>query len=182
MPRENNILDAFSSHQIEIENAGNLRNLNCSLPSESNPEAQKELFCDAALQILKGIGEDSSREGLKKTPRRFAESIKFLTSGYETKIEDIVNGALFEETHDEMIIVRDIDIFSLCEHHLLPFIGKVHLAYIPNNRVLGLSKLARVAEMFSRRLQIQERLTRQIATALDEILQPQGVGVVIEAM
>lgn len=181
MQKDNNSFENFGSHEINLESSEKLEMLNSSLALELNTEMQQEAFSEAALQILTGIGENPKREGLQKTPKRFAESIKFLTSGYNIKIEDIVNGALFEENHDEMIIVKDIDIFSICEHHLLPFTGKVHLAYIPNNRVLGLSKLARVADMFSRRLQIQERLTKQIASALDEILKPQGVGVVIEA-
>jgi GTP cyclohydrolase I len=127
------------------------------------------------------LGEDPDREGLVRTPERVAKAMHFLTAGYEMTVEDIVGSALFEEEHENMVMVRDIELYSLCEHHMLPFFGKAHVAYIPNGRIVGLSKLPRIVEMFARRLQVQERLTDQVASAIDEVLAPRGVGVVIEA-
>ncbi len=144
-------------------------------------EEQMEQMTDAVRTLLLGVGEDPEREGLLKTPKRVAEAMRFLTSGYNQSLEEIVNGAIFDEGHNEMVLVRDITVFSLCEHHMLPFMGRAHVAYIPNQKVVGLSKLARIVEMYSRRLQVQERLTRQIAEAVQDILDPQGVAVVIEA-
>jgi GTP cyclohydrolase I len=132
-------------------------------------------------QILAAIGENPDREGLLKTPERVEAAYRFLTRGYEQTVEEVLGDALFEEGHEDMILVRDIELYSLCEHHLLPFHGRAHVAYIPNGRIVGLSKLARLVDMFARRLQVQERLTDQIADALMEALQPRGVGVVIEA-
>lgn len=140
-----------------------------------------EVMTEAVRQILDAVGEDPKREGLLKTPNRVAEAMQFLTQGYNQSLETLVNGAIFDEGHNEMVLVRDIDFFSLCEHHMLPFFGRAHVAYIPNQKVVGLSKLARIVEMYSRRLQVQERLTRQIAEAIREILEPQGVAVVMEA-
>lgn len=143
-------------------------------------EAKAEMI-EAARTLLEGVGEDPEREGLLKTPRRVAEALQFLTQGYNQSLEELVNGAIFDEGHNEMVLVRDINVFSLCEHHMLPFIGKAHVAYIPNEKVVGLSKLARIVEMYARRLQVQERLTRQVAEAIQTILDPQGVAVVLEA-
>lgn len=131
--------------------------------------------------ILEGLGEDSSREGLRDTPTRAAKAMQFLTKGYDQKLEDIVNGAIFASDNDQMVIVKDIELYSLCEHHLLPFIGKCHIAYLPNGKVLGLSKFARIVDMFARRLQIQENLTRQVAEAVQSITGAKGVAVIIES-
>ncbi|KAB8360589.1 hypothetical protein FH972_024327 [Carpinus fangiana] len=151
---------------------------------EETPEQKKmrlEKLSGAVRTMLECLGEDPEREGLHSTPMRYAKAMDFFTKGYEENLRDIVNGAVFHEDHDELVIVKDIDVFSLCEHHLVPFTGKMHIGYIPNQRVIGLSKLARIAEMFSRRLQVQERLTKQVALALSEVLKPQGVAVVMES-
>jgi GTP cyclohydrolase I len=133
-------------------------------------------------QMLKELGEDAHREGLEKTPTRVAAAMRYLTSGYAKDAHDILNDALFVEEYDEMVIVKDIDVTSLCEHHLLPFIGKCHVAYMPRKKIVGLSKIPRLVDMYARRLQVQERLTTQIANTLNEVLQPRGVAVVIEAV
>lgn len=132
-------------------------------------------------ELLIAIGEDPDREGIRRTPERVEKMLKFLTSGYHEDISTVLNSAEFKENYDEMVVVKDIELYSLCEHHILPFFGKCHIAYIPDGKIVGLSKLARVADIFSRRLQVQERLTNQIAQAIQEHLNPQGVGVVIEA-
>lgn len=132
-------------------------------------------------QILVEIGEDPNREGLIKTPKRVAEAYEFLCSGYSKNIDEVLNNAIFTEKYDEMVLVKNIDFYSLCEHHLLPFYGKVHVAYIPNGKIVGLSKIPRIVEVFARRLQVQERMTQQIADTLDKYLEPRGVGVVSEA-
>ena len=132
-------------------------------------------------ELIKIIGEDPNREGLRKTPERFEKAFKFLTSGYHQNVDHVLNGATFSVAYDEMVIVKDIDFYSLCEHHLLPFFGRAHVAYLPDKRVIGLSKIARLVNMFARRLQIQERLTNQVAEAIQEKIAPQGVGVIIQA-
>jgi GTP cyclohydrolase I len=130
--------------------------------------------------LLEEIGEDVNRDGLIRTPHRVAKAYEFLTQGYHQDVKKVVNGAIFEEKYDEMVIVKDIDFYSMCEHHLLPFYGKVHIAYVPNGKIVGLSKLPRIVDVFARRFQVQERLTQEIADTLDEILQPKGVAVVAE--
>ena len=136
---------------------------------------------DIYRELLRRYDEDPTRDGLLRTPERMEKSLKFLTKGYHENPTQILHDALFDVDYDEMVIVKDIEMFSLCEHHMLPFFGKVHVAYIPNGKVIGLSKIPRLVEVFARRLQVQERLTRQIAEAIDEAIHPQGVGVVIEA-
>ncbi|KAK5463013.1 GTP cyclohydrolase I [Exophiala xenobiotica] len=151
---------------------------------EQTPEeaqARLDKLAGAVRTIFECIGEDPEREGLRETPHRYAKALMYFTKGYEENVRELLNGAVFHEDHDELVIVKDIEVFSLCEHHMVPFTGKMHIGYIPNKRVLGLSKLARLAEMFSRRLQVQERLTKQVALAIAEVLKPQGVAVVMES-
>ncbi len=143
--------------------------------------ARQETIADLVRRMIKLVGEDPEREGLRKTPERFEKAFKFLTSGYHQNAESVLNGATFSVCYDEMVVVKDIEFFSLCEHHLLPFFGKCHVAYLPNKRVIGLSKVARLVNMFARRLQIQERLTSQVAKAIEEKISPEGVGVIVEA-
>ena len=143
--------------------------------------ARVEAMEQSFLQLLQAIGEDPNREGLLRTPTRAARAFEFLTNGYRQSLDDVVNGAIFESDASEIILVKDIELYSMCEHHLLPFIGRAHVAYIPNGKVIGLSKVARLVDVFARRLQIQENLTIQIADALMKTLHPAGVGVVVEA-
>lgn len=143
--------------------------------------AGNESIADLVRKMLLRLGEDPNREGLLKTPERFETALRFLTSGYAQDSDKILNGAMFKVCYDEMVVVKDIEVYSVCEHHLLPFFGKCHVAYLPNKKVVGLSKIARLVNMYARRLQIQERLTSQIAEAINEKLNPQGVGVIIEA-
>jgi GTP cyclohydrolase IA len=147
------------------------------LPETAEGGSIPELVCKMFVEV----GEDPNREGLQRTPERFEKAFRFLTSGYNMDAEKILNGAMFSVCYDEMVVVKDIEMYSLCEHHLLPFFGKCHVAYLPNKKVVGLSKIARLVNMYARRLQIQERLTNQIANTIQEQLNPQGVGVIIEA-
>lgn len=140
----------------------------------------QEAIEDGYRDILAFVGEDPNREGLLRTPHRVAESLKFLTSGYLQDVETLLNGAIFHEHYDDMVVVKDIEFYSLCEHHMLPFFGKAHVAYIPDGKIVGLSKIPRLVDMFARRLQVQERMTTQIAEALETALQPIGVAIVVE--
>jgi GTP cyclohydrolase IA len=150
------------------------------ITEHQSPVSEAEML-QAVRTILLGLGEDPDREGLRDTPKRVVKALKFLTAGYHQSLDELLNGAVFHENANEMVLVRDIDIFSSCEHHILPIIGRAHVAYIPNGKVIGLSKIARICEMYARRLQVQERLTAQIADALQGLLQPKGVAIVIEA-
>ena len=145
-------------------------------PKREKPDIRAEV-----KHILEAIGENPEREGLQRTPDRVHKAMHWLTCGYHQSVQDVVGKGVFEEKHDSMVLVRDIELYSLCEHHMLPFFGRAHVAYIPNGRVIGLSKLPRIVDVFARRLQVQERLTDQVADAIMEVLTPQGVGVVIEA-
>ncbi len=153
----------------------------CLMKMPETDPATMSVLTGAVSSLLQGLGEDAEREGLLKTPERVARSLRFLTRGYSQDPEEMLKNAVFTESYDEMVLVKDIDIFSMCEHHMLPFFGKAHIAYIPDGKIVGLSKLARVAEVFARRLQVQERLTQQIRDAIQQVLNPKGVGVVIEA-
>jgi GTP cyclohydrolase IA len=150
-------------------------------PGAEGPDLGWVPFPDLVREMIRRLGEDPEREGLARTPERVEASMRFLTQGYEMSPRDVIGDALFEEHHQNMVIVKDIEMYSQCEHHLLPFFGKVHIAYIPNGRIVGLSKVARLVEVFSRRLQVQERLTEEIAESLWTVIDPQGVGVVVEA-
>jgi GTP cyclohydrolase I len=152
-----------------------------SLSTKHSPTVTEAEMVQAVRTLLIGLGEDPDREGLLDTPKRVVKALQFLTKGYHESLDELLNGAVFTEDANEMVLIRDIDIFSSCEHHILPIIGRAHVAYIPNGKVIGLSKIARICEMYARRLQVQERLTLQIADALQGLLKPQGVAVVIEA-
>mgnify|MGYP001795447957 FL=1 len=151
------------------------------ISTEAKAPVSDEDMRQAVRTLLLGLGEDPDREGLRDTPKRVVKALKFLTSGYHQSLDELLNGAGFHEDANEMVLIRDIDLFSSCEHHILPILGRAHVAYIPNGKVIGLSKIARICEMYGRRLQVQERLTQQIANALQGLLQPQGVAVVVEA-
>ena len=148
---------------------------------DAKVETPQGSIAELVRKMIALVGEDPNREGLRKTPERFEKALKFLTSGYNQNLDTVLNGATFSVHYDEMVVVKDIEFFSLCEHHLLPFFGKAHVAYLPSKRVLGLSKIARLVNMYARRLQIQERMTSQIAQAVEEKISPEGVGVIIEA-
>jgi len=145
------------------------------------PKQDEESIASMMRKILSRIGEDPSREGLIRTPDRAEKALRFLTSGYQTDVQSIVNGALFNQKVDEMVVVKDIEFYSMCEHHLLPFFGTMHVAYLPKDKVIGLSKIPRIVDMFARRLQLQERLTQDVAQTIQEVLEPRGVGVICEA-
>ena len=152
-----------------------------ALKTQAKPPVSDAEMMQAVRTLLLGLGEDPDREGLRDTPKRVVKALKFLTQGYHQSLDELLNGAVFHEDANEMVLVRDIDLFSSCEHHILPILGRAHVAYIPNGKVIGLSKIARICEMYARRLQVQERLTAQIADALQGLLKPQGVAVVVEA-
>ncbi len=152
-----------------------------TISTQAKSPVSEEEMRQAVRTLLLGMGEDPDREGLRDTPQRVVKALKFLTSGYQQSLDELLNGAVFHENANEMVLVRDIDLFSSCEHHILPILGRAHVAYIPNGKVIGLSKIARICEMYARRLQVQERLTAQIADAIQGLLKPQGVAVVVEA-
>jgi GTP cyclohydrolase I len=154
---------------------------NKALVKVLEPKGQQDAIAPLVRRMLVELGEDPTREGLDKTPERTDKALRFLTSGYKTNLQEIVNGALFHVKYDEMVVVRDIEFYSLCEHHLLPFFGKIHVAYLPKDKVIGLSKIPRIVDMFARRLQVQERLTQEVAETLHKVLDPRGVAVVCQA-
>jgi len=154
---------------------------NKALLKMMNPKAEAPNLAPLVRELLARLGEDPDRQGLQQTPERVDKALKFLTSGYRTDIAKIINGALYEVKYDEVVVVKDIEFFSLCEHHMLPFFGKMHVAYLPKDKVIGLSKIPRIVDAFARRLQIQERLTQEVAQTIQEMIQPLGVGVICEA-
>ncbi|NTV01533.1 MAG: GTP cyclohydrolase I FolE [Chlorobiaceae bacterium] len=181
MKQEKTVSDTLENNRSAIRNipAGLIDE--CCDESHEHNERVIAPMSDAVVSLLEGIGEDPEREGLVKTPERVAKSLRFLTSGYRQDPEEVLMKAVFTESYDEMVLVKDIDIYSMCEHHMLPFFGKAHVAYIPDGKIVGLSKIPRVVEVFARRLQVQERLTQQIRDAIQNVLNPRGVAVVIEA-
>ena len=179
MKQEKTVSDILGSSAMKTRNLEE-----CDLGDPRGNEHDEGVLspmADAVYSLLKGIGENPEREGLLKTPERVAKSLRFLTRGYRQDPEQLLKTAVFTESYDEMVLVKDIDIYSMCEHHMLPFFGKAHVAYIPDGKIVGLSKIPRVVEVFARRLQVQERLTQQIRDAIQNVLCPRGVGVVIEA-
>ena len=181
MKQEKMPSDILESKPLQSDRGSCYDDDDCPLDiTESDPLLLAGLS-GAVTAMLEGIGENPQREGLLKTPERIAKSLRFLTKGYRQDPEELLKKAVFTEAYDEMVLVRDIDLFSMCEHHMLPFFGKAHVAYIPDGKIVGLSKLARVVEVFARRLQVQERLTQQIRDAIQNVLNPKGVAVVIEA-
>lgn len=165
---------------IHLENTLNREFLDAA-QRQKQPSVTEAEMIQAVRTLLIGLGENPDREGLRDTPKRVVKALQFLTKGYRESLDELLNGAIFNENVDEMVLVRDIDLFSSCEHHILPILGRAHIAYIPDGKVIGLSKVARICEMYARRLQVQERLTAQIADALQGLLKPKGVAVVIEA-
>jgi GTP cyclohydrolase I len=176
LPARNEALEELTPEQrLELESTP------CSKGAAENEPDSNPVLRALYTTLIEEIGEDPNRVGLRRTPHRVAKAMEYLTSGYTMNIEKVLNGAVFEERTDEMVVVRDIDFYSMCEHHLLPFFGRAHIAYIPNGKVVGLSKLPRIVDIFARRLQLQERMTREIADAIQEYLNPLGVAVVCEA-
>ena len=181
IPKSMSSIETLSVNSVSEANEISAVQAIASVKTTAHPPVTEEEMRQAVRTLLIGIGEDPDREGLKDTPKRMVKALKFVTKGYTDSLDELLNGAVFTEKSSEMVLVRDIDLFSSCEHHILPIIGKAHVAYIPNGKVIGLSKIARICEMYARRLQVQERLTAQIADALQGLLQPLGVGIVVEA-
>jgi GTP cyclohydrolase I len=170
-----------SSSMPKAKTAGKSSSQKPSSILQFPPQASGDSIATHMREVLRQLGEDPAREGLLRTPERSEKALRFLTSGYSADIQQIVNGALFDVEYDEIVVVRDIEFFSMCEHHLLPFFGKAHVAYLPNKKVIGLSKIPRIVDVFARRFQIQERMTQQIARTLQELVTPRGVAVILEA-